>query len=221
MAGRGKAERTAGAGAGRRRLAAGDYVFLSFLTWGPMTAYDVKKMMEISVSNFWAAAHSQVYQQASRLLRDGYVQEKAVGGRRQKRLLSLTDKGRRAALNWLRQPAEGPQLYMESLVKLFFAPQAGDLHATRAVLEEERRKTVEVLAGYEEMYPTLSAQPQGRYPAMTLDLGIRIQRTVLAWIDDALAKLDEDLRAGATPSPAPRRSSRRAASPPTSGAPSP
>src|SRR5205823_9098806 len=53
-------------------LPAGDHIFLAFLLWGPASAYDIKKTMTISVSNFWSAAHSQVYQQATRLLRDGY-----------------------------------------------------------------------------------------------------------------------------------------------------
>lgn len=178
----------------RRGLAPGDYVFLAFLTWGPATAYDIKKGMQASVSNFWSTAHSQVYQQAGRLLRDGYVKEQRLPrGARRKRLLSLTPKGRRAVTSWLRSPAAPPQLFMEALVKLFFAPQAGDLLATRRVIEQERDDTIRGLAGYEELYPRLAAQVDGRYPAMTLDLGIRIHRTVLEWANDSIAEIERDL----------------------------
>src|SRR6266567_1376013 len=105
----------------KQELAPGDHVFLSILTWEPMSAYDIKKFMAESVSNFWSAAHSQVYQQARRLTRDGYIREQALPGARRKRQLQLTAKGRRAVTHWLRQPAGAPQFYAESLVKLFFA----------------------------------------------------------------------------------------------------
>jgi DNA-binding PadR family transcriptional regulator len=178
----------------RTRLAPGDFVFLSFLTWAPMTAYDIKKFMAESVSNFWSAAHSQVYQQAKRLVRDGYVREQPVPGARRKQVLQLTPKGRRAVIQWLRHPANPPQFYAESLVKLFFAAQAGDLPATMAMLEHEREKFVARLADYELKLPLLQADPAARYPAMTLELGIRLHRLMIEWADDALQRLESEAR---------------------------
>jgi len=174
------------------KLAPGDYVFLAFLTWGPMTAYDIKKFMAESVSNFWSAAHSQVYQQARRLTRDGYVREQTLPGARRKRQLQLTAKGRRVVTNWLRQPARAPQYHAESLVKLFFATQAGDLDATRRMLEHERDGFAERLRGFEEHMKLLQADPEMRHPAMTLDLGIRLHRLMIEWADRSMADLAEE-----------------------------
>lgn len=193
---RGKAGKASGSSRGKPELAAGDYVFLAWLLWAPMSAYDIKKAMAVSISNFWTAAHSQVYQQAKRLLRDGYIREKEVPGSRNKRLLSLTRSGRAAVLHWLRQPARPPQLYAESLVKLFFARQAGDPGATVRMLAAERANCAERLEEYERMTSSLGAQEQMRYPAMTLDMGIRFNRMAISWIDDTIAKLRED-QAGA------------------------
>ena len=173
-------------------LAPGDYVFLSFLAWEPMTAYDIKKFMAESVSNFWSAAHSQVYQQAKRLIRDGYVREQVLPGARRRRVLHLTPKGRRAVMHWLRTPAHPPQYYSEAMVKLFFAAQARDLEATTRMLERERERNGELLAKFEALLPVLLAQEEDRYPAMTLDLGIRLHRTLVEWTDDTLRKLRED-----------------------------
>jgi PadR family transcriptional regulator, regulatory protein AphA len=176
-------------------LASGDYVFLAFLTWEPMSAYDIKKFMAVSVSNFWSAAHSQVYQQAKRLTRDGYIREQAVPGARRKRVLHLTAKGRRAVMHWLRQPGRPPQFYCESLVKLFFAGQAGDLEATKRALLYDRDGFVERLAAFEGLLPALKADPAERYPALTLDLGIRLHRMMIEWIDDTVVELEGDLEA--------------------------
>lgn len=176
-------------------LASGDYVFLSFLTCEPMSAYDIKKFMAVSVSNFWSAAHSQVYQQAKRLTRDGYLREQPVPGARRKRVLHLTAKGRRAVMHWLRQPGRPPQFYCESLVKLFFAAQAGDLEATKGALLHDRDGFVQRLAAFEGLLPALRSDPAERYPALTLDLGIRLHRMMIEWIDDTVAELDRDIDA--------------------------
>ncbi len=183
----------------KQELAPGDHVFLSILTWEPMSAYDVKKFMAASVSNFWSAAHSQVYQQAKRLVRDGYVREREIPGGRRKRILQLTPKGRRAVTAWLRHPARPPQFYCESLVKVFFARQAGNLEATRRMLENERARFRESLAMFEALLPFLQADEQERYPAMTLDMGIRLHRTMVEWLDDTIAKVDADLKASSSP----------------------
>jgi DNA-binding PadR family transcriptional regulator len=176
------------------KLAPGDFVFLAFLTWEPMTAYDIKKFMAESVSNFWSTAHSQVYQQARRLVRDGFVREQALPGARRKRVLHLTPKGRRAVMHWLRQPAQPPQYFSEAMVKLFFAAQAGDLKATKRMLEQDRDRNRGLLAGFEALMPVLQAAEEDRYPAMTLDLGIRLHRALAEWADDTLRELDQDLR---------------------------
>lgn len=176
----------------RPKLAPGDFVFLSFLAWAPMTAYDVKKFMAQSVSNFWTAAHSQVYQQARRLARDGYLREQPVPGARRKRLLHLTPKGRRAVRTWLRQPARPPQYFSEAMVKVFFARQAGDLDATLRLLEHEREGYREQLAAFEALLPLLEMEPDQHYPAMTLDLGMRLYRTLVGWCDETIRKLERE-----------------------------
>lgn len=92
-------------------LPRGDYAFLAMLLLAPMSPYQIKKAMQGSISHFYSAAHSQVYQQASRLVRDGYVKEKEAPGGRRKRILALTPKGRRVVLAWLRAPEAEDQLY--------------------------------------------------------------------------------------------------------------
>jgi DNA-binding PadR family transcriptional regulator len=185
-------------------LPAGDYVFLSFLTVAPMTAYDIKKAMAESVSNFWSTAHSQVYQQATRLIRDGYVRQTEVAGPRRKRELFLTDKGREAVGEWLRAPAKPTQVFSELLVKVFFADQAGDLDATRRILEDQRQQTLAILESYEDLMHSLRLEPAVHYPAQTLEFGIRFARMSVGWIDEQIAAID------AQPKPSRRKPRRKA-----------
>jgi DNA-binding PadR family transcriptional regulator len=173
-----------------KNLPSGDYAFLAVLLLAPMSAYQIKKAMEASISHFYSAAHSQVYQQASRLARDGYLREKEAPGGRRARILSLTPKGRRAVTEWLRSPEAEDQLYSELLVKTFFASYADDPAAFRAMLEARREESAAMLADYEQFLPMLEAAEGNPYPAMTLSAGIHYYRSELAWIDESLAKLD-------------------------------
>ena len=172
-------------------LPAGDHIFLAFLLWGPASAYDIKKTMTVSVSNFWSAAHSQVYQQASRLLRDGYIKEREAPGGRRKRILSLTPKGRRTVSAWLRSPASFPELRDEALAKLFFAAH-GDIAEMRAMLLDQRDHHVSTLAEYEGIRKMLELadNPEVPFELMTLRLGIAVEQTYLKWVDEVLNDLD-------------------------------
>jgi DNA-binding PadR family transcriptional regulator len=173
-------------------LAPGDHIFLAFLLWGPASAYDIKKTMAVSVSYFWSAAHSQVYQQASRLLRDGYIKEKEAPGGRRKRILSLTPKGRKAVNAWLRSPASFPELRDEALAKIFFAAH-GDTAKLRAMLLGQRDHHVAQLAEYEGIRKMLELADNMEVPyeLMTLRLGIAVEQTYVTWLDGVLAELQQ------------------------------
>jgi PadR family transcriptional regulator, regulatory protein AphA len=171
-------------------LPSADYPFLGMLLLAPMSAYDIKKGMQGSISHFYSAAHSQVYQQANRLVRDGYVREKPAPGGRRKRILTLTPKGRKAVEEWLRSPDADDQLYSELLVKVFFAGYASDPDTVRTMLEGRREHAAKLLAEYEQFLPVLEAAKDNPYPAMTLSNGVHSYRAEIAWIDETLAKLD-------------------------------
>jgi len=175
----------------KTELAPGDHIFLAFLLWGPASAYDIKKTMAISVSYFWNAAHSQVYQQAARLLRDGYIKEREAPGGRRKRILSLTSKGRRSVNEWLASPASFPELRDEALAKLFFAAH-GDVKKLRAMLLDQRDHHVRQLSEYEGIRKLLEQadNPEVPFELMTLRLGISVEQAYIAWLDEVLRELN-------------------------------
>ncbi len=172
-------------------LPPGDYVFMAFLGCGPMSAYDVKKAMAGTVNFFWSAAHSQVYQQARRLVRDGFIAERDDESSRRRRILSLTPKGEQALGAWLHTPAPLFRVYDEAIAKVFFGDQAGR-ESVLGVLEDQRRRHGELLAAYEQMALALSnwdPGPAPPYQALTLKLGLSLERAWMAWLDETIAAL--------------------------------
>jgi DNA-binding PadR family transcriptional regulator len=176
---------------GTGELSTGDYLFLAFLKTGPLSAYDLKKEMTSSVNFFWSAQHSQVYQQANRLRRDGYIEPRGSASARNRQLLALTEQGANAVDQWLEEPAAPYRVYDESLAKLFFANYSG--HATTTeLLRDQQRHHAELLAEFERMHTVLSTVEFGDVipgQLYALRLGIEVEHAYLRWIRQTLADL--------------------------------
>jgi PadR family transcriptional regulator, regulatory protein AphA len=172
-------------------LSSGDHVFLAFLARGPMSAYDIKKEMALSVSFFWSAQHSQVYQQASRLQRQGYIEPRGRAGARNRVILGLTDLGREAVGRWLREPSPTYRIYDQSLAKLYFADLADPGTAER-LLGDQRDQHAALLAEFgrlRQMLEGVDYQQRIPYQLYTLLLGIRVEQAYMDWITSTLSDL--------------------------------
>jgi DNA-binding PadR family transcriptional regulator len=171
-------------------LSGGDYAFLGMLATGCDTAYEVKKAMEASISFFWSAAHSQVYQQAARLVRDGYVKEKQERTGRRRNILGLTSKGRRALRAWLPSPAAPAEFRDEMLVKVFFAAEAPDRAGVAEMLAGQRAMYASTIEEFEAIRERLAASDDARArdQLATLELGLRIVHAYLDWFDDSIPR---------------------------------
>jgi DNA-binding PadR family transcriptional regulator len=181
---------------GTEHLSAGDYLILAFLHRGPTTAYELKKKVSSSVSFFWDAAHSQIYQQAKRLLRDGYIEEAAERGSRNRRPLGLTDHGRQALELWLGEPAPLWRLSDESLIKVFFGGLTG-AEQTVAMLRDQLDQHRERLAEYEAIRMMLEATDQCDSPVyelFTVRLGIAVEKAWVRWVRQTIQELGSGTR---------------------------
>jgi DNA-binding PadR family transcriptional regulator len=175
------------------KLGTGDYLFLAFLRAGARSAYDVKKEMASSINFFWSAQHSQVYQQAGRLRRDGYIEARGAASGRNRQLLALTAAGRAALDEWLTEPALPYRIYDESLAKVFFANLA-DPAAIDAILEGVQTHHTELLHEFEALHGVISEVDFGDVvpgQLYALKLGIAVERAYVRWARQTRADLQE------------------------------
>jgi PadR family transcriptional regulator, regulatory protein AphA len=174
-----------------RELSTGDYLFLAFLKTGPRSSYDLKKEMTSSVNFFWYAQHSQVYQQAARLRRDGYIEPRGAASSRNRQLLALTEKGSAAVDRWLHEPAASYRVYDESLAKVYFSSLTSP-GVTSELLADQRGRHAVALAEFEAIEAVLATVDSGQVvpgQLYALRLGMETERAYLRWIDDCLADL--------------------------------
>jgi PadR family transcriptional regulator AphA len=120
------------------RLTTTSYAILSLLALRSWSTYELAQQMDRSLGRIWPRAQSKIYEEPKKLVAHGLANaRKESVGERPRTVYAITPQGRDALAAWMAQPAQGPVLEWEQLVKVFFAE-----HGTRA----------DVLARLDEAY---------------------------------------------------------------------
>lgn len=118
------------------------YALLGLLNQKSLTGYDLMKEFETTVSEFWYAKHSQIYPELKKLTDDGLVEFKVetVGSAMQKKVYSITGKGREEFLDWMLEkcPLEHTPK-SEFRLRVFFS-SALEPQARLVLLQEQLEK---------------------------------------------------------------------------------
>lgn len=174
-----------------RKLTATSYVVLGMLSYSPATSYDLKQWVANTIGNFWAFAHSQLYDEPARLVADGLVSETVEEGGRRKRTYSILPAGRTALREWLSSPTDDQTEVRDlGLLKLFFAN-----FGTRKDLMQLARDRHESHRARADSYTEQRAEiveQADRWQVKTIELGIRYERCVERFWADFLTELEEE-----------------------------
>jgi len=192
------------------------YAVLGFLTWGPMSGYDIKKAVEQSTANFWCESYGQIYPILRRLIERGLAARSSRGerssGARERQVYRITDRGREELRRWLLEPTEPPTVRHELLLKLFFARQVEPLAAKRQI-ESFRRHHAGLLSRYAGIRDRIRSEHAGSpdlpFWLLTLRYGELERQAVIAWCDEALGAIGRLARARRAAAPATRSAARR------------
>lgn len=177
------------------------FAILGFLTLGPMSGYDIKKIVEQSIDNFWSESFGQIYPSLSRLAADGLIEKRdsAGEGRRPRHVYSINDRGRQALAAWLHAATEPAPVRIELLLKLFFGARS-DRTGNRRQILAYREQMVGDLERYRSITERLQSEQANAedlpYWLLTLRFGEHDRAAHIAWCDEALALLERLPEAG-------------------------
>jgi DNA-binding PadR family transcriptional regulator len=184
----------------RTRLA-----LLGFLSWGPLSGYRLKQLIEISISSFWTESYGQIYPMLRQLEREGLAKARTAKGGRGQTTYAITEAGRAELARWLGEATAPRPPRNELLLKLFFGRYAKPAELRRQ-LESYRAERAALAARYEKTRAMLEAiadpPPHLPYWLLTLRYGESEVAFQLRWADAALATL-------AAPTKEPRRATPR------------
>jgi DNA-binding PadR family transcriptional regulator len=174
-------------------VALGDAILVC-LTERPMTGYELAKTFDSSIGFFWKADHQQIYRELTKLRERGYVQGREVvqSGKPNKLVYTLTPEGKAALRHWAARPSTPPSIKDDMLVRLC-ALDAVDMEPMRADLMARLEYHRDRLARYERVlkkrFPQGAQNLADTGKLLALRLGLRHERAVVEWCEEALETL--------------------------------
>ena len=182
-------------------MALGDAI-LACLTEQPMTGYELAKTFDVSIGFYWKANHQQIYRELTKLKDRGHVEANEVvqTGKPNKLVYTLTPAGRAALRHWAARPSTPASMKDELLVKLY-ALDAVDLEPLRDDLMARLEHHRDRFAHYERILNKLFPDGTATSVADTgkllgLRIGLRHERTVAEWCEEAIEALSAISRPG-------------------------
>ena len=174
-------------------MALGDAILVC-LTERPMSGYELAKTFDSSIGFFWKADHQQIYRELTRLRDKGHVQAREVvqSGKPNKLVYTLTGEGKAALRHWAARPSSPPSIKDDMLVRLC-ALDAVDMEPMRADLMARLEYHRDRLARYQRVlvkrfpHGAVSLADSGKL--LALRLGLRHERAVVEWCEEALETL--------------------------------
>ncbi len=176
------------------------YGLLGLLSYIDATGYDLTKIFEDSLNNFWHAQSSQIYRELDRMEQKGWVKSRSVvqDKRPNKRVYEITEEGHSEYSCWLSDaipPFDYP--HEPLLMRVFFG--ADDKEATLAMLKSVRDRCLAAI----ETHPARIMGNIGRYAdmvsdgeqkrlywEMTLSYGVVQAKTTAQWAQDCIDKIE-------------------------------
>jgi len=174
-------------------MALGDAI-LACLTDRPMTGYELAKTFDSSIGFFWKADHQQIYRELSKLRDRGYVQVREVvqSGKPNKLVYTLTPEGKAALRHWAARPSVPASIKDDLLVRLY-ALDSVDIEPLRADLMARMEHHRDRYERYDRLlhkrFPQGEASPADMGKLISLRLGLRHERMMAEWCEEAIAAL--------------------------------
>ena len=167
---------------------------LACLTERPMTGYELAKTFDASIGFFWKADHQQIYRELSKLRDRGHVQAREVvqTGKPNKLVYTLTEEGEAALRHWGARPSVPASIKDDLLVRLYaldhvdIEPLRTDLMA-RLEHHRDRHDRYERLLA--KRFPQGAAATADLGKLLSLKLGLRHEKMVADWCEEAIAAL--------------------------------
>ncbi len=172
------------------------YALLGVLSLRPMSGYDLKKAIDMSVGHFWQENYAQIYPMLKQLTTEGLTisHSEKQEGKPDRRVYALTDKGHDELQRWLVGPIAYQVIRNELLLKLFFGLQI-PLPTSIKHLRQYREFQVQFLHVLEvteaHIKDIAASNPNLPYWFLTLSHGKHSAQAALDWCDEALATLSK------------------------------
>lgn len=159
------------------------FVLLGLLSEGPLTGYEIKKLIDLRFSFFWSESYGQIYPMLKSLEADGLIlpEIKEQSGRGAV-VYGLTLAGLEALQSWLEKPPETETVRFELLLKMYFShlTQPSHMLAHLRGFREQHARQLALLQLFAAELEKIADQDNHGEILRVIDFG---QKTYTAYLD--------------------------------------
>ncbi len=171
-----------------------DKIILGFLKTTNLTAYDIKKTMEQSISHFHSSSLGSINPTLKKLEKQKHVVcKEVVENNRLKKYYEITKSGLNEYSNWQKEPINIGRIKEEALVRLFFMGD-NDIDARKKLITDYLSKIKEIQDSLKQVKQDLSQEEipeeytqKAKYRLATLEFGIDYYQFTYKWFKNLLS----------------------------------
>jgi DNA-binding PadR family transcriptional regulator len=173
------------------------HAVLGFLSFTPLSGYDLKKAFDNSVQHFWPANQSQIYRTLAELDEQGLVKKDVIEREVQldKKIYHITKTGRAELHRWLAAPLPEHDDREPFLIQVYFSGLLNDDEVLH-LFNQKLKETEERLAVYESVYQMIQNTPQSIddkraifFSILTLEAGYINNQSIAEWLKSAITRI--------------------------------
>ncbi|VBB07263.1 transcription regulator padr n-terminal [Lucifera butyrica] len=168
-----------------------EYAILGLIDKQKVTGYDLTKIFNDSIADFWSANQSQIYPELKKLVQAGLIQYKVViqGEVLEKKLYSITQKGKEVLKQWvLEEEPPLPQNKDIFKLRIYFAEHLSNEELLRK-FKDRQEECNHLLKRYRKKvaeYQDVQIPPEKLGDFILLKGAIRQLESQITWIDESL-----------------------------------
>jgi DNA-binding PadR family transcriptional regulator len=167
-------------------------IILGFLTMKSMTGYELRKSFSISFQFFSGLSYGSIYPALKKLEAEGLItmEMKVQNGSPNRKVYTITDKGREVFLASIREPFPIEQQRYNFLMHLFFFSHLSPEERIR-LATEHLRSVEKVRESLAEVAPEVEASAD-RFQLLAFRFGLRFFSDLCRNIEDTITALGQE-----------------------------
>jgi PadR family transcriptional regulator AphA len=172
-----------------------EHAILGFLSYQPMSGYDLKKLFDQSVAHFWSATSSHIYKSLEGLEKKGWAEVKVIQqeDKPNRKEYHITAEGRAELHRWLVNPLPIEPVRKAWLIQIFFShfstnEEIISFLQSRMKQVQEHLQFLEssIHVGVDESAWSIDIERARQFWQLTLDYGIEYYKFELDWYEKTL-----------------------------------
>jgi DNA-binding PadR family transcriptional regulator len=177
-----------------------EHVVLGLLMMQSLTLYGLNQAFKQGVSLFYSASYGSLQAAVKNLLGKGWIVfEEQVEQGRNKKVYSITEPGRQAFYEWMREEIPANKLEVTALSKVFFLGLMGSGEQKRQIVREILNKVEIVQNELSEMHREIGQyeipdpyREIFKYQMKTLDYGLQAHAFGREWFQALLEEIENE-----------------------------